>query len=135
MLLENDLFRQEIPEKGIIDGHVRFVMSRTEPDDVAIVGFCANVTASLLFEKLQAQGTNTLISLDGRADVVARNADDGLNMQWTPRQEEPQRLDDIAERIAKKLRTPSAPQQEEPVEETPQEEDDEAFVKQITRIP
>ena len=103
MIIQNPLFTQEIPEKGAVKGHIRFNSHSREPSDVALIGFCANVSASLLFERMQAQGTNIIFTIDRestRVDVLARVENDGLNLIWTPKAAE--RLDEIQEKIRNK---------------------------------
>lgn len=137
MLIENSLFKENIPEKGIIDGHIQFKMARSDSETIGIVGFCANITGSVLFEQLQAQGTNIVFSLaeQGTVDVVARNQDDGLNLQWQPKDFEENRLDDIAERIKRTLAPEEKEVRKQPEEPEPSAEENEAHVKQLTRIP
>jgi hypothetical protein len=104
IVTENQLFTEEIPEKGATKGQVRFSLKSRKPDDIALAGFCANIAASLLFERMQAQGTNMIIDLSdsSRIDVLARYEDDGLNLLWTPKPAEPSTLDSAQERIRNK---------------------------------
>jgi hypothetical protein len=104
MIIQNPLFTQEIPEKGAAKGHIRFASTSRDPADVALLGLCANITASLLFEKLQAQGTNIILNLakDTRVDVLARTEGDGINLLWIPKPMEQQQLTDTQERIRNK---------------------------------
>jgi hypothetical protein len=88
MILQNTLFTQEIPQPGAAKGHVRFTTQSTEAEDIALIGFCANLAASVLFERLHAQGTNLVFNLakdEATVDVLARYEDDGLNLLWTPK--------------------------------------------------
>ena len=139
MIAQNALFTAEVPEHGVIDGHVRFRLAKTDKESVAVVGLCANLVAGLMFEKLHAQGTNIVLSLaedTGRIDVVARNADDGLNLLWTPGETEQGKLDDAQARIADRLAALSAPAKAAPPPAPePSEADDEYLVKQLRRIP
>ena len=63
--------------------------------------FASSYAATALFELLQAQGSNILIKNFGdvNVDVIARNADDGLNLLWTPKKAEPAELDEVAAKI------------------------------------
>jgi|GEM_PF-3807035 len=104
-LFDCPLFTLSVPEKGSSKGHIRFSVRSARPEDVELVAFCANVTASLLFERMQAQGTNIIISLDkesSRIDVLSRLEDDGVELLWPPKQMEPRQLDEIRERIRSK---------------------------------
>jgi hypothetical protein len=104
IVTENQLFVEEIPELAAAKGQVRFTMKSRTPEDVALTGFCANVAASLLFERLKAQGTNIIIDYGTEAhiDVLARYEDDGINLLWTPKPSEPSQLDSTQERIRNK---------------------------------
>jgi len=159
--LSNDLFTFEVPQKGATKGQVRFVVASARPDDIALVGFCANVTASLLFERLQAQGTNIVIDLSAqksRIDVLARYENDGLNLLWTPKQMDAAKLASVQERIrnktfmfgkqdslaAPKVQPPkpersteqsSMPKMESPRVEQLSDTEEEYLVKQLIRIP
>ena len=152
MIIQNPLFKQEIPEKGAVKGHIRFSTQSRDPSDIALIGFCANVSASLLFERLQAQGTNIIITVEKdttRVDVLARAENDGLNLLWTPKPAE--RIDEIQERIRNKtffFDKESAPPKsaEKPTEvkhvetkaatpEPPTHDEEDYLVKQLHRIP
>jgi hypothetical protein len=149
MIVDNPLFSEEIPEKGVTEGHLRFHLKQADPNDIALLGFCANVTASLLFERLQAQGTNLIISLNkenSRVDILARAEEDGLNLNWAPKTIDPNQLNDIAERIKSKTfligkeAAPKAvdvdkPQTPPPKETAHTEEEEDYLVKQLHRIP
>jgi hypothetical protein len=156
MIVDNPLFTEEIPPKAIGRGHVRFNLKSRTPDDVALLGFCANVTASVLFERLQAQGTNIIISLnenDARVDVLARYENDGVNILWNPKPADPASLAQAQERIRNKTFILSAEQPKEthgeparkteelPIQqnatdkESMSEEEEDHLVKQLHRIP
>lgn len=144
-MIENALFKQEIPEKGATKGHVHFAIKSRSPEDIALVGFCANVAASLLFERMQAQGTNIIFTLsqnDATSDVLARHENDGLNLQWTPKPADPSQLNDVQERIRNRTffigkKQPEIKEQKEPIQQAPTITDDEEdyLVKQLHRIP
>jgi hypothetical protein len=105
IVLQTPLFTQEVPENGAAKGHVRFVSATTKVDDVALIGLCASITASLLYRTLKAAGTNVIITLSEegvRADVLARYEDDGVNVQWPLKPGDPAQLDSVQERIRAK---------------------------------
>ena len=153
MILENALFSQEIPAKGAGKGHVRFHLKSAKPEDIALVGFCANVAASLLFERLQAQGTNIIMNLskDALIDVLARTENDGLNLLWNPKPADPAQINDTQERIrnktfligkvqvSEKKEITEEPLKNEPspqLPDHPADEDHEDYlVKQLYRVP
>lgn len=106
MIVETSLFSEEVPEKGIIDGHVRFTLSSSQPDDVAVVAMCANFAASVLFDRLKAQGTNIIFSLrddGGRMDVVARNTNDGITLDWPPKKTDAAKLTEVHSKLSDKM--------------------------------
>ena len=153
MILDNAVFSEEVPASGATKGHVRFHLKSRQPEDVALVGFCANVTASLLFERLQAQGTNIVVQLgkEDRVDVLARYENDGLNLLWTPKPADANQLNETAERIknktffigkeAKEAEQEKAEAQSTPIvqsahdQEHMTEEEEDHQVKQLHRIP
>jgi hypothetical protein len=102
---ENPLFTVDIPEKGASKGHTRIDMKSSSTPDVLLGTLCASLHASILFERLQAQGTNIIIDLGrnhARFDVLARYENDGINLQWTPRPQDQAQLSLTAERISNK---------------------------------
>jgi hypothetical protein len=158
--IDTPLFLQDIPEKGAAKGHLRYTLKGRAPGDIALVGFCANVGASLLFERMQAQGTNIILQLDkenARIDVLARYEDDGLNLQWQNKQVDPAQMGNIQELIknrtfflGKEQHVPeqkpspppaehaAAPESVRPAltQVAPQTEEEEDYlVKQLHRIP
>lgn len=158
---ETPIFTQEVPDKGAARGHVRFTLKSRAPEDVALVGFCANVTASLLFERMQAQGTNIVMHFtkeSGVIDVLARAENDGLDLLWNGKQADPAQLSDIQERIrnktffiGKEAKAPVAerlPAEKHPPESPPSvaiplpaqkeemsEAEEDHLIKQLHRIP
>jgi hypothetical protein len=96
--------RMEIPAKGAVHGHV-VLHGTPSPDAVSALGFSANVMSSLLFQRLQPQGSHIIITIDekeARADILCRKQDDGLPMLWDGKQAGVPQLQEIAERIRNK---------------------------------
>ncbi len=156
MIIENPLFTQDVPEKGATRGHIIFGLASRTPEDIALVGFCANITASLLFERLQAQGTNIIMDLgkdSSSIHVLARSENDGLNLLWQPKPIDPSQLNDIQERIRNKTffigkESKSSPKEPESAKSVPAnapvhdihksgttDEHEDYLVKQLHRIP
>lgn len=156
--IDNPIFYQEIPEKGAARGHIRFSVKGRTPENVALAGFCANITASVLFERMQAQGTNIILQLtkeEARIEVIARAEDDKLNLLWEGKQVDPGQMNDIQERIRNKtffigteappLAAPKSETQEvtpkpdarpsEPPLDVHTEEEEDYLTKQLHRIP
>ena len=103
MIISTPLFDEELLEKGATSGHIRFTLKSRKPEDIALVGFCANVASSLLFERMQAQGSNIIMNLTregGTIDVLARRENDGLDLLWTPK--DPGAINEVQERIKNK---------------------------------
>lgn len=155
--IDNPLFYQEIPEKGAARGHIRFSLKDRAPESIALAGFCANITASVLFERMQAQGTNIILQLtkeDARIDVIARAENDKLDLLWEGKQVDPGQMNDIQERISNKtffigkekpdtekkvekqevIQKPDPKPTEPPIEVHTEEEED-YLTKQLHRIP
>ncbi len=143
--MRTSLFSLDVPRRGVIDGHVHFSLSSASEDDVALVGMCASVVSSLLFEKLGAQGTNLIMSLTsggGTADVVVRSENDGLALSWPPGRATPEELDAVRDRLRSRTLALEQPEQgvsspEQSLGKSPEPSDDvlELDVKRIVRIP
>ncbi len=91
----------------------------------------ASYTAALLFQGLKAEGTNLILTEDGKQlalHVLARSADDGLSFQWEPRRVPEAELADVYERIKEhtfrlgKAKEEAPAQKEEAQEEAADEE-------------
>lgn len=142
-------FTLEVPEQGAVRGHVRMSSSSAAPDDIAALGMCANVLSSILFERMQAQGTNIIMHLGQGAEVevLARTEGDGLDFRWAPKQVDPGRFEEIQGRIQNKAffigKDQAGPSAREPPaqnaaalpEHHADEGDEDELVKHLYRIP
>lgn len=158
MKFETSLFVQEVPSLGAVRGHIRFALRSSIPADIGVSAVCASAATTVLFERLQAQGTNIVLSLkDGGAtiDVLSRTEGDGLEMRWDPVPLDPPRLDDLQRRIQQAIPLPNAEPAPPPVSsslpdspsspsvsempessnEESSDEDEDWQIKQLHRIP
>ncbi|HIH23881.1 TPA: hypothetical protein HA251_02495 [Candidatus Woesearchaeota archaeon] len=105
IVLQTPLLTLEVPEKGAAKGHARITSVSSSPEDIALLGFCASILSNVLYEKMQAGGTSIVISIakdDVRADILARQEDDGVDLQWEYKPGDPAQLDAVQERIRAK---------------------------------
>ncbi len=146
MIHENNLFSLDVPEKGVAKGHVRMKINSASPEDMIPVGLTASIAASVLFEKLSAQGTNIILTVkdsEAQADIIARYENDGLDLLWQGKEIDQNQMSTYVDKIKDALDEgagpvqTSRPKDSPPDAPNPQEssEDDEYLVKQINRIP
>lgn len=153
MKFQTALFTQDVPSLGIVNGHVHFDLLSSAPSDIGVSAVCASATTTVLFERLQAQGTNILLSLkDGGStmDVLSRSEGDGLDMRWDPVSLDPSQLDELQRRIQHALPLPDTRPSPAPtpvsdpvseklsdadVDASDDEEDDDWQSKRLLRIP
>ena len=97
------------PAKGSVEGHlvvapVRAVQTvdALTNEEMGHLLQIASIASTVVFEKLGAQGTN-IILIEERSclhiDILARKADDGLELLWAPRQFTPAEMADAEQRI------------------------------------
>ncbi len=107
-LYEDEMLEIVMPEKAATKGHLQVIpkskaksLGEMSNEEAEHLFFASSYAATALFELLQAQGSNILIKNFGdvNVDVIARNADDGLNLLWTPKKAEPAELDEVAAKI------------------------------------
>lgn len=79
-------------------------MKSLNESDLSYMFIFAKVFSSLLFEIEQAHGTNILIDYEnGGLKIVPRYQDDNLPLKWNPKQESEGFLDQIKDRLIKKM--------------------------------
>lgn len=146
----DDLCYVTIQDEPATLGHVKIHPHSQAPslesmkeEHVVHLFHVASVCASILFEGLQAQGTNIICNNgDGPVyvEVLARSEGDNLGYNWEPKQGNPAEISQIADQIASKI-VPVEPPLEKPIvqespEEIPQEEDAVNLkIEQLRRIP
>ena len=91
-----------LPRFPVVEGHVQIVPLRhaaiaeqIDDKEIGELFSTANKVSTLLFEQMGAQGTNILVQ-NGLAagqkvnhvviEVIPRKQDDGINLQWQPKQ-------------------------------------------------
>jgi diadenosine tetraphosphate (Ap4A) HIT family hydrolase len=101
-----------LPERPATMGHVRVYSKQAvarinDLDDEAVTHLyhVASIVASMLFELIDAGGTNIILN-EGRLfnqhlhiDIIARNEDDDLDLRWDGRELPDATMDDVRERI------------------------------------
>lgn len=154
LLYEDQVARVFLVEDAAADGHVviqpqrdvRTLAELTE-EQSAHLFLVASYTAAILFQGLQAEGTNIISNEEEERltlHVLARRTDDGLDFSWQPRRLEPSEMADAQERIRDKafiVGKGSAPK-EEPVpglaakEELQDAEEKENYlIRQLIKVP
>ncbi len=113
-----------------------------ELDDASATRFLlsASYAASILFETLQSEGTNIIVSSDPelRAEVVPRSFKDSIKLEWTPLEVDAEEFKEIANRI--KDAADSEPQGQKSKEATPLKKEsalsqEDYRVKHLRRLP
>ncbi len=157
MVYEDTLVTAELPEDAATNGHVivrprRAVVRLSElpEEESAHLFLVASYAAAILFQGVQAEGTNIIINEDEErltAHVVARRSDDGLDFRWEPLKLDEAAMKDVAERLHDKAFALGAQGKEAPKEPTAPEEKpepsalDEAeaeenyLIQQLIRLP
>lgn len=74
------------------------------PEEAARYFFTSSFAATVVFESLEAQGTNIIFHSNPdtphlKADIVPRSFEDGIDVQWQPIELTPDEFSEIAERI------------------------------------
>ncbi|MBI2134485.1 HIT domain-containing protein [Candidatus Woesearchaeota archaeon] len=113
----------------------------------------ANKISSAIFETLKAQGTNIFVRNGIPAgqqvahfmiNVVPRKENDGINLQWKPRQLSEEEMSTVELKlkeqvkgrgIQKTQKTQTAKSQEAPKPELVTDDEDDYFMRQIRRMP
>lgn len=117
IVYEDKLVIAYIPEKPMVPGHIRIqprkkarLLSDLNPEEVEHLFYTASYSATILFEGLQAHGTNIILTEKSEKeedpqlciDVISRIQEDGLNFQWQPLKLEPLEMDKIADQLKDK---------------------------------
>ncbi len=143
-----------IPENAFTPGHLivlpneHFPILEAVPDKIISEMFtAANKVGVAVFEALGAQGTNILIQNGTAAGqekphvilhVIPRKENDGLNLQWAPKQMNEEEMSTIELKIKDQVGSVGIIEEEkkEPVEEKEVEEVKEDYLtKSLERIP
>jgi len=91
-----------LPKKGLVEGHIQIYskleekyLEKLSSEDAAHLFYVASFAATAVFEGLGAHGTNIIVK-SGESDdnpqgklsvhVLPRKQDDGLNVNWQPKQ-------------------------------------------------
>ncbi|MBR9693424.1 HIT family protein [Candidatus Woesearchaeota archaeon] len=150
-LYEDALVIATLAENAAVKGHVivqpkkpvKYLRELSE-EDCAHLFTVASYTAAILFQGLQAEGTNIICNEDEEQltiHVVARRKDDGLNFQWEPKELDEGTMNDTFERVKDKSfyvgkKKPEPVKEEKPKGPVEEAEDEENYlIQQLLRIP
>lgn len=152
VLYEDEKVLCLLPQEGFVKGHLEIyskveesLIENLSEDDSAHLFFTASLAATLVFEGLKVQGTNTILksgtsddNLNGKlcVHILPRMQDDGLNktLLWQPKQPAYD-LNSIAEKIkdkAWKIKCNEKSKEIESKEENKQESKQELMEEDIT---
>jgi len=116
MLYEDRFVRALLAPSAATTGHILVQpqepikrLSDLSADESSHLFLVASYTAAILFQGLQAEGTNIIVDEAGErvtAHVIARRSGDGLSFVWAPQKLEEAAMADIQERIRTKAGAP-----------------------------
>ena len=102
-IYEDQIVKAFLVEKPAIEGHVKIYpkkniknLKELDEDELKHVIKISSLMSTVIFENLSAHGTNIIVN-DGLEklciDVLPRFNDDGLKINWEPKQTTPEKLD------------------------------------------
>ena len=159
-IYEDQIVKVFLVEKPVIEGHIKLFIKKKiknlkelKEDELKHVFKISSLLSTVVFENLSAHGTNIIIN-DGLEDfcidVIPRFNDDGLKINWEPKQTTPDKLDEAYKKLKPHMEFIGVkkPQQNEIEnnddktesnnQENNQETEDEELdyrIRQINRIP
>ncbi|PIN73907.1 hypothetical protein COV20_02210 [Candidatus Woesearchaeota archaeon CG10_big_fil_rev_8_21_14_0_10_45_16] len=116
VLYEDEKVLVSLPEKGVAEGHIEIYskeekdFQKLSPESASHLFFVASFAATAVFEGLGAHGTNIIVKSgvsddnpSGRLSmhIIPRKQDDGLKLQWEPKQPK-YNLDEVVSMIKDK---------------------------------
>jgi len=152
LIYEDELASAFLVDKPATAGHVEiipkqhFPILETAPDNITEHLFStANKLSTVLFESLQAHGTNTIIRNGIAAGqktnhlkihVIPRVENDGLNFQWNTTKASEDELSTTELQLKSELEKPTEVKPKEITEAKPEEISEESYLaKQLERMP
>lgn len=159
VLMEDDDLTILHPKQNFVNGEVKMfvrkklVILEQVPEDLFTKMLqVTNKMSALLFDKLQMQGTNILIQNGPSAgqtedhfsiNIIPRMQDDGIELEWEPKQETAENLTKTLEEIKgtekKEEEAKFVEEQKKQVEEKPKEaeelKEDNYLAKSLNRLP
>ena len=144
-----------IPGQITIFPKKHFTILEVVPDDVLLkCSAMADKVSRAVFESLDSQGTNILVYNGLGAgqkvphfaiEVIPRRENDGLNLQWQPKEVPTEELEIVAAQLQEEMQKPDIPKKDEKEKEQLNEHKAEAvktekgkdnyLVKSLRRIP
>jgi len=111
MIYEDRLVTVDFAPNAAATGHILVTprkkvqaLAELSPEESAHLFLVASYTAAILFQGIQAEGTN-IITQEGKqliVHVIARKQDDGIDFQWTPLNIDEGSMGDAEEKIKDK---------------------------------
>ena len=148
-LYEDDICRAVLHLKPVAAGQIlifpknHYSILEQVPDEIVKHLFVvANKLGTALFDSLNIQGTNMLVQNGVAAgqsvahfsiNIVPRSEEDGLGLEWQPKQASPQELDAAHKAIKDTLEGGTAPEEKKPVTSKPGEIN--YLIERLKRIP
>ncbi|MBW2976015.1 HIT family protein [Candidatus Woesearchaeota archaeon] len=131
------------------------IMEQVPDDELANLFSVANKISSSIFENLKVQGTNIFVANGIPAGqtvahfmihVIPRNENDGVNLQWKPKQLSEEELSTVELKLKEQIKNigvkkiektekPGAAQSTQKAQQTITGEEDDYFTRQMRRIP
>lgn len=109
-MYEDALVQVRLPDQPVTVGHVEVhipskqLLNDLEEDEITHAFYVASFCATGLFESLNVQGTNIILTEEQNQDLVihvlARMPDDGLSVLWNPLEMPPAELESLAKSVA-----------------------------------
>ncbi|RME31764.1 HIT domain-containing protein [Candidatus Woesearchaeota archaeon] len=148
IVYEDRIVRAELVENAAAHGHLAIRAQRAvttleelSEEESAHLFQVASYAAAILFQGLQAQGTNIIMNEDEErltVHVIARKEGDGLDFLWQPKQADEATLTDAYEQIkdaaffiGKKKETPPPDSPEQPA--PPESAEENYLVKHLIK--
>ncbi|HII71816.1 TPA: HIT family protein [Candidatus Woesearchaeota archaeon] len=129
VLYEDEKIVAFVPQKPFVKGHIvvrpkeeQGKIQEMDEKDFGHLIYGASFAATALFENLQAHGTNIIMNTGSqigenkkglKVDVLARWAEDGLKLMWTPKKIPDGEMQDIASKIKDKIPVPGVKKEKE----------------------
>lgn len=110
---EDNLVVVAAPEKAAAKGHLVVIPKKQvksvedlSEDELEHIFYVSSYSATMIFELLQAQGTNIISNEFGEEfyiEIIARTQDDNLDFQWKPKQVPTPEMDSVMSSISGKI--------------------------------
>ncbi|MBN1376810.1 HIT family protein [Candidatus Woesearchaeota archaeon] len=116
IIYEDDDIIISLAEKPVALGHLKIfpkkhytIMEQVPDDEIKTLFNTANKISTLLFESLQAHGTNIIVRNGIPAgqelshfsiDIIPRRQSDNINFEWKPKRASPEQLEAVKKKLS-----------------------------------